>query len=68
MWTALARGAKVVFMPKRAREYEAFAALTDKLLAVPRAEIQKRIEQHREQAAKNPRKRGPKPKGSADAR
>jgi hypothetical protein len=33
-----------------------------KLLAVPHADIQKRVEQHREQAAQNPRKRGPKPK------
>lgn len=50
-------------MPKRAsKEYDRFAALTDRLLAVPHAEIQKRIERHREEAAKNPRKRGPKPK------
>jgi hypothetical protein len=35
-----------------------------RLLAVPRAEVQKRIEQHREQAAQNPRKRGPKPKAT----
>jgi hypothetical protein len=34
----------------------------DRLLSVPRAEIQRRVEQHREQAAQNPRKRGPKPK------
>jgi hypothetical protein len=32
------------------------------LLAVPRDVVQRRIEQHREQAAQNPRKRGPKPK------
>jgi hypothetical protein len=50
-------------MPKRtSKEYDRFAALTDKLLTVPREEIQKRIAQHREEAAKNPRKRGPKPK------
>ena len=32
------------------------------VLAVPHAEIQKRIEEHRRQAALNPRKRGPKRK------
>jgi hypothetical protein len=50
-------------MPKRtSKEYERFAALTNRLLAVPRSEVQKRIDEHREAAAKNPRKRGPKPK------
>lgn len=50
-------------MPKRtSKEYDRFASLTDRLLAVPHAEVQKRITEHREQAAKNPRKRGPKPK------
>lgn len=44
------------------KEYRAFTKLTDRLLAVPRAEIQQRIAQHREEAAKNPNKRGPKPK------
>lgn len=32
------------------------------ILAVPHAEIQKRIEEHRQEAAHNPHKRGPKPK------
>jgi hypothetical protein len=32
------------------------------VLAVPHAEIQKRIEAHRKEAAKNPNRRGPKPK------
>ena len=50
-------------MPKRtSKEYDRFVNLTNRLLAVPHAEIQKRIEQHREEAAKNPRKRGPKQK------
>jgi hypothetical protein len=50
-------------MPKRtSKEYDRFAKLTDRLLTVPRAEVQSRIEQHRERAAKNPFKRGPKPK------
>lgn len=50
-------------MSKRtSKEFTRFAALTDRLLSVPRVEVQKRIEQHREQALQNPRKRGPKPK------
>jgi hypothetical protein len=49
-------------MPRTSKEFDAFTALTDRLLKVPRAEIQKRVAEHKEQAAKNPRKRGPKPK------
>lgn len=49
-------------MARPSKEYQAFAKLTDRLLAVPHAEIQKRVVQHREQSAQNPRKRGPKPK------
>ena len=58
-------------MPRHSKEYSAFVALTARLLAVPRAEMQRRIEAHREQAAQNPKKRGPKRKGvtpSADER
>jgi hypothetical protein len=32
------------------------------VLSVPHAEIQRRIEEQRAEAAKNPNKRGPKPK------
>jgi hypothetical protein len=46
----------------KSKEFTAFQKLTDRLLIVPHSEIQKRVQQHREQAAKNPRKRGPKPK------
>jgi hypothetical protein len=51
-------------MPKSrpSKEYAAFTKLTDRLLAVPRAELQKRIDEHREKAAQNPKRRGPKPK------
>jgi hypothetical protein len=35
------------------------------VLAVPHEEVQKRIEQHRKEAARNPHKRGPKPKRKA---
>jgi len=52
-------------MQKRSsKAFRKFSKLTDRLLAVPRAEVQKRIERHREQAANNPRKRGPKPKAT----
>jgi len=43
-------------------EYDAFTALVDCVLSVPHSEIQKRVEEHRKAAAKNPRRRGPKPK------
>jgi hypothetical protein len=33
-----------------------------KVLSVPHAEIKRRIEEHRKQAALNPSRRGPKPK------
>lgn len=33
-----------------------------KVLSVPKGEIQKRIEEHKKEAALNPNKRGPKPK------
>lgn len=49
-------------MARPTKEYQAFRNLTDRLLAVPRATIERRISEHREQVAKNPRKRGPKPK------
>jgi hypothetical protein len=43
-------------------EYDAFMNLVDRVLSVPHSEIQRRVEEHRKQAAKNPRRRGPKPK------
>lgn len=46
----------------RPKEYAEFVKLTDKLLSVPRSELQKRLDAHKEKAALNPRKRGPKPK------
>jgi hypothetical protein len=44
------------------KEYRAFTKLTDRLLSVPRDVVQQRVSAHREASAKNPRKRGPKPK------
>jgi len=48
--------------PKPPREFDAFTEMVDRVLAVPHSVIKQRIEEHREQADKNPRKRGPKPK------
>ena len=42
--------------------YLRFKSAMKSVLAVPHSEIQKRIEEHRKEAAKNPNKRGPKPK------
>ncbi len=50
-------------MPKRtSKEYDRFTNIVDRLLSVPRAELQKRLDSYKEKAAKNPNKRGPKPK------
>jgi hypothetical protein len=49
-------------MPRWSKEYTEFVRLTDRLLLVPRAELQKRIDAHKQKAALNPNKRGPKPK------
>jgi hypothetical protein len=49
-------------MARPSKEYAAFTKLTDKLLSVPRVEVQKRLDAYKEKAAQNPRKRGPKPK------
>jgi len=51
-------------MPKSrpSKQFQNFAKFTDRLLAVPRATLDERLKQHREQAAQNPQKRGPKPK------
>ncbi len=42
--------------------FERFREGMKAVLAVPHAVVQKRIEEHREQAAKNPNRRGPKRK------
>lgn len=46
---------------KHSEEYNRFTALVDRVLAVPHSVIQKRVEEHRRQAALNPSKPGPKP-------
>jgi hypothetical protein len=47
---------------RMSKEYAAFVDLTRKVLAVPKSEILRREAEYREQANKNPKKRGPKPK------
>lgn len=42
--------------------FQRFRDATKAVLAVPHSEIQKRIEAHRAEAAKNPNRRGPKRK------
>jgi hypothetical protein len=51
-------------MPKGrpTKEYQNFTKTMDRLLAVPRATLEERLKKYREEAAKNPNKRGPKPK------
>lgn len=49
-------------MTRPSREFQGFRDLTDRLLSTPRAVVQKRLTKHREAAAQNPNKRGPKPK------
>ena len=51
-------------MPKhrRSKEYRAFDAVMGDLLSVSKADLDARMQAHKELAALNPRKRGPKPK------
>jgi hypothetical protein len=44
--------------------WENFQNAMKKVLSVPHAAIQKRIEEHRREAAANPHRRGPKPKSA----
>jgi hypothetical protein len=43
-------------------EFDEFTKLVDRVLAVPRAEILRREKEYQEQAAQNPKRRGPKRK------
>lgn len=49
-------------MARPSKEHRAFTKLTDRLLSVPRAELQKRLDAYKEKAAQNPKRRGPKRK------
>ena len=49
-------------MPRSSKEFQNFTHLMTGLLSVPRATIEQRMAEHREQVDKNPRRRGPKRK------
>jgi hypothetical protein len=49
-------------MGRPPKEFHAFTSLVDQLLKVPKDEILRREAAYKAEAAKNPRKRGPKPK------
>lgn len=48
-------------MARTPKEFQVFSALTDRLLAVPRETLERRLKEHRE-APPVGAKRGPKPK------
>ena len=48
-------------MGRPTKEYQAFTSLVDHLLTVPKGELDRRMAVYREEAEKNPNKRGPKP-------
>lgn len=50
-------------MARPTKEFQAFTSLVDRLLTVPKEEVDRRQAEYAKHAAKNPRKRGPKPKG-----
>lgn len=49
-------------MARPPKEYTEFTKLTDNLLKVSRAELQKKLDAHKAESAANPKRRGPKPK------
>ena len=53
--------AKKPEMIEGAEAFRRFSDATKAVLAVPHSVIKRRLEQHREQAAMNPNRRGPKP-------
>jgi len=49
-------------MGRPTKEFQVFDRTIRQLLAVPRATLERRLAEYREQAAQNPNRRGPKPK------
>ena len=49
-------------MSRPSKEYQAYTSLVDRLLAVPKTEVDRRQAEYRKEVEKNPRKRGPKRK------
>lgn len=54
-------------MTKANPEFDAFTRTMDKLLSVSHDELKRRMDAYKRKAAKNPRKRGPKPKAKDKA-
>jgi hypothetical protein len=52
----------MVDMARTSKEYQSFTSLLDRLLSVPKAELDRRVAEHRKRAGQNPRNRGPKRK------
>lgn len=52
-------------MDEGPQAYKRFENAMRSILKVPHSVVQERIEEHRREAAKNPNKRGPKPKRRA---
>jgi hypothetical protein len=49
-------------MPRPTKEHQAFTSLVDRLLKVPKEELDRRMVAHKTEADKNPSKPGPKRK------
>jgi hypothetical protein len=49
-------------MGRPTKEYQTFTSLVDRLLTVPKEELDRRMVAYKAEADKNPNKRGPKPK------
>lgn len=47
---------------KQPNEFDVFTKLVDRVLAVPHSEIRRREREYQQQAAQNPKRRGPKRK------
>jgi hypothetical protein len=53
--------------PEPNPEFEAFNRTMDHILTVSHDELKRRMDAYKKQAAKNPHKRGPKPKRTRNA-
>jgi hypothetical protein len=49
-------------MARQPKEFQAFTSLMDRLLTVPKEEMDRRQAEYKKESEKNPHKRGPKPK------
>jgi hypothetical protein len=49
-------------MARTSKEFQAFDSLMDRLLTVPKTELDRRQAEYRKQVDENPRRRGPKRK------